>query len=543
MKKKLGSFALALVLSFCLFPAMAFAQENDTFTITYKTNAGVEMGTVEYEVGDVDNALPEARDMANLFVKFLNRVRQKGSVAVAAPMWYNDADFSEVATFPDGEAGKNYVLYCRFTTGLSLSSVFNGASDKSYSTVMGGTSGLQPYLSVTYSNGNARNDQYEKTLPVFEKEVNGNWVEVDESYYTDCSGSEWPTTIFFSNVSDSGLYRLKYLRYTATDNEGKVLYYDMAYDSPDVTYSVNITPVELSIVGVQAIDRNCDGSNVVALTGGNLTGVLFDDDVSFDLGVGLLEDANPGADKPVAVNAKLTGSKADNYILIQPTDVQATISCKPVHVAGNESTCTRPGNIEYWHCEGCGRYYSDEELTQEITQADTVIPAAGHHAVMIPAKEATHLKEGNHAYWYCEDCGTCFSDEDSTQEIPFVDTVIPKLTEHTVDGTGWHSDETNHWNTCECGEKLNEAAHTFEWVIDKEATATEKGSKHEECTVCGYAKAAVEIPTTGTPLDTDTSSPQTGDDSNIALWIAVLLAAGVALTSTAVYSRKRKYSK
>ena len=40
---------------------------------------------------------------------------------------------------------------------------------------------------------------------------------------------------------------------------------------------------------------------------------------------------------------------------------------------------------------------------------------------------------------------------------------------------GWHSDETNHWNTCECGEKLNEAAHTFEWVIDKEAAAAGKG--------------------------------------------------------------------
>ena len=111
--------------------------------------------------------------------------------------------------------------------------------------------------------------------------------------------------------------------------------------------------------------------------------------------------------------------------------------------------------------------------------------------------------------------------------------------------------------------------HSFTWVTDKEATATEAGSKHEECTVCGYEKAAVEIPATGTteepskpskpsetpselPTDTDkpsgdqtgdTTSPQTGDDSNIALWIAVLLAAGAALTGTAVYSRKRKYSK
>ena len=68
----------------------------------------------------------------------------------------------------------------------------------------------------------------------------------------------------------------------------------------------------------------------------------------------------------------------------------------------------------------------------------------------------------------------------------------------------------------------------------------------------------MEIPATGTtdpsepPTDTDkpsgdqtgdTTSPQTGDDSNIALWMALMLAAGAVLTGTAVYSRKRKYSK
>ena len=109
---------------------------------------------------------------------------------------------------------------------------------------------------------------------------------------------------------------------------------------------------------------------------------------------------------------------------------------------------------------------------------------------------------------------------------------------HTCAAQGdWQHDENGHWNTCECGEKLNEAAHTFEWVIDKEATATEAGSKHEECTVCGYAKATVEIPATGD------KSPQTGDDSNVMLWIAVMLAAGIALTGTVLYNRKRKYSR
>lgn len=50
-------------------------------------------------------------------------------------------------------------------------------------------------------------------------------------------------------------------------------------------------------------------------------------------------------------------------------------------------------------------------------------------------------------------------------------------------------------------------------------------------------------PATGTTSDNDTSSPQTGDDSNITLWIAAMLASGIVLTVTAFYNRKKKYSR
>ena len=210
--------------------------------------------------------------------------------------------------------------------------------------------------------------------------------------------------------------------------------------------------------------------------------------------------------------------------------------------SGGTATCTAQAL-----CAVCGGTYG------------AVDPANHANLVKTEAKAATHLTEGNIEYWYCDGCDKYFRDQAGTEEIADLsETVIPKLAEHTPDNTGWHSDETNHWNTCECGEKLNEAAHTFEWVTDKEATATEAGSRHKECTVCGYEEAAVEIPATGTtdpsepPTDTDkpsgdqtgdTTSPQTGDDSNIALWMALMLAAGAVLTGTAVYSRKRKYSR
>ena len=117
--------------------------------------------------------------------------------------------------------------------------------------------------------------------------------------------------------------------------------------------------------------------------------------------------------------------------------------------------------------------------------------------------------------------------------------------EHTHSyGSDWKNDATNHWHECSCRDKADKAAHDFKWVVDKEATATQKGSKHEECRVCGYKKAAVEIPATGTPTEpgkpTDSDSPQTGDNSNMILWIALLFVSGGVVIGITVYSKKKK---
>ena len=91
---------------------------------------------------------------------------------------------------------------------------------------------------------------------------------------------------------------------------------------------------------------------------------------------------------------------------------------------------------------------------------------------------------------------TRIGDESDTQSF-WVETdltMTPAADGHTHKyGTEWKYDETNHWHECECGNKADITAHTFKQIIDKEATATEKGSKHEECTVCGYKKATVDI--------------------------------------------------
>lgn len=145
-------------------------------------------------------------------------------------------------------------------------------------------------------------------------------------------------------------------------------------------------------------------------------------------------------------------------------------------------------------------------------------------------------------------------------------TMTPDADGHTHKyGTEWKYDETNHWHECECGNKADITAHTFKQIIDKEATATEKGSKHEECTVCGYKKAAVDIPVTdfrnssddqpNKPINTassesssadqtnkpiNTASPKTGNTDNMILWIVLLIAGGGAFITATAVDRKKK---
>lgn len=163
---------------------------------------------------------------------------------------------------------------------------------------------------------------------------------------------------------------------------------------------------------------------------------------------------------------------------------------------------------------------------------------------------------------------TRIGDESDTQSF-WVETdltMTPAADGHTHDyGTEWKYDETNHWHECECGNKADITAHTFKQIIDKEATATEKGSKHEECTVCGYKKTAVDIPVTdfrnssddqpNKPINTassesssadqtnkpiNTASPKTGNTDNMILWIVLLIAGGGAFITATAVDRKKK---
>lgn len=71
---------------------------------------------------------------------------------------------------------------------------------------------------------------------------------------------------------------------------------------------------------------------------------------------------------------------------------------------------------------------------------------------------------------------------------------VEGVRKHEAVSDEWLSDNNAHWHQCTCGEKIDETAHAFEWVVDRVPTATEEGSKHQWCTVCGHTLPAVKIP-------------------------------------------------
>lgn len=116
---------------------------------------------------------------------------------------------------------------------------------------------------------------------------------------------------------------------------------------------------------------------------------------------------------------------------------------------------------------------------------------------------------------------------------------------HTYDGSPWYADTDSHWHWCtdkDCPDQSDstkdQAPHTFVWKVDTEATTTQTGSKHEECTVCTFKRSeGTVIPvlsgsgttTPGTTIPGTTGgttgaakSPKTGD-AGIALYAGLSL--------------------
>ena len=211
-------------------------------------------------------------------------------------------------------------------------------------------------------------------------------------------------------------------------------------------------------------------------------------------------------------------------------------------------TATIPAT--HTHSYGTDWKYDDTNHWHECECGDKADIAAHSASEWIVDTAATETAEGAKH----KECTVC-------KKVLETATIPATGSSHTHSyGTDWKYDDTNHWHECECGDKADTAAHSFQWVIDKAATKEATGIKHEECTVCGAKRSENtvidKLPDSGNTgntgsgdnntdkpgKDDSTKSPQTGDSSNLIGWLAALFVSGGVLTVLGVSSKKRKES-
>ena len=119
-----------------------------------------------------------------------------------------------------------------------------------------------------------------------------------------------------------------------------------------------------------------------------------------------------------------------------------------------KATCITDGNICYYECSSCGRYFLDKDGKESIS--DVVIKKLGHQFPLekIEKREPTCTENGNTEYYRCSRCDNLFSDKDALESTKIDDLLIPSKGHKPKDG--FEHNETCHWQICErCNEVIN----------------------------------------------------------------------------------------
>ena len=220
-------------------------------------------------------------------------------------------------------------------------------------------------------------------------------------------------------------------------------------------------------------------------------------------------------------------------------------------IEAKSATCTEDGNIEYYTCSACGKAFKDADGKTVTTVEAEKIAATGHTMTKTDAKAATCTEDGNIAYWYCSVCNKYFSDENGTTETTLPETV--DKAHHTLTKTDAKEptcteDGNNEYYTCSaCGKIFKDAEGTQETTVENEilaasghkmskndaksATCTEDGNnEYYSCSACGKAfkdadgkivttVEAEKIAATGhTMTKTEAKAATCTEDGNIAYW-------------------------
>ena len=418
-------------------------------------------------------------------------------------------------------------------------------------------------------------------------------------------------TLTLNNVNITGIH--SFANGIGTDSAG--IYY--AYDSSDASRNINLIGTNSICVELGTSDLSCYGifdddySQGLTITGNGSLTVQSGDAISgnrytsWSMGIFSLDKIIVGADCTItatsgtadmsaaiynyngltATNSKVTaGDSADSanavditsddfdlgnykYMKIEPASVQAGHTHNLTPVSENPATCTTAGNIAYYTCDGCDKWFSDAAGTTEITDHSSVVIAANHKLTLVKAEEATAAKEGNIEYYHCENCGKDYYDEAGTEEIATKEAiVIRKLAPKIIDGNNAKIDKASKEpvsfrSDAAFADFIRVEVDGKELVKDKDYTLKE-GSIIASLTpefadtlsvgehtlgivsVSGTAVTTFTV-TADTVLDdsgndNSENSPQTGDNSNIIFWSFVAVISLAVLCTTAIVSKKKK---
>ena len=294
---------------------------------------------------------------------------------------------------------------------------------------------------------------------------------------------------------------------------------------------------------------------------------------SFDVGTLSKTELNVGEIAEFTVQPKnglLAGSYDEDIKITGTNNGQSTSSIvnvkfnvkhNAVKVERKDPTCTEKGNIEYWYCEACRKYFQDEALTKELKQEETILPATGHNLTKVDEKKPTVDAAGNIEYWYCEVCNKYFSDEKAGHEITLEDTIIAKLpkfvsganqewTRGSKDGLTFKidTDIKEFKKVLVDGKELKDTDYDIKsgstiLTLKPSFLDTLSAGKHKIRFEFNTGSVEAYFTVKDKENSSQTESANTGVQNKYGLWIVLLLVAAGGLAGFGILSKRRKNHK
>ena len=208
------------------------------------------------------------------------------------------------------------------------------------------------------------------------------------------------------------------------------------------------------------------------------------------------------------------------------------------HIDAKAATAAEEGNIAYWYCDGCKKYFSDAAATKEITKAATVTAKL---PPKITAGDGAAVTQGEK------------KELTFTSDASFADFVRVELDSTALEEKNYTKREGSTIITLnrDFVAALSVGEHTLA-IVSQHGTATAKFTVKAKPTETATPQPTVTPQPTAQPTQTVRPQPtvqpvspilRTGDTANPALWFALLIVSGGAAIGTTVASRKKKHNK